>query len=70
MPLTAQQFDLVRDHLVNKTTGRCPMCAGENWTIGDIVYLHVAQSYFPAVTVTCSTCYFVASYSAQELGLA
>ncbi len=79
MVLSKEQMGICENHLRAKTSVECPMCKGKAWSINpdlgfygllDVEYKQPkAGEVKPVLLVTCDNCYYVASYSAMELGL-
>ncbi len=80
MPISSDQMQKIELHL-NKYLkfGKCPMCAGNQWTIESeiIVYpifdtqykMIVEGRVIPMVAVRCNQCHFTSNFDAMKLGI-
>lgn len=79
MVLTAEQNEIITEHLRNRTNQTCPMCANRQWTVeSNLQYLGaldpeyqqpIEGAIFPVVTVVCNNCYLTLEFSAILLGI-
>jgi hypothetical protein len=65
-------------HLMDKSSGKCPMCGREKWYIDDEIYaatvvtedtMRLPGRYIPMVATICRHCGFVAWFSAVAIGV-
>jgi hypothetical protein len=79
MPLTNEQKTRVQQHL-QRFLRECPVCGGLAWSweteqlnflgVFDMDYKQpLAGKILPLVSATCKNCYYVAQFSAMNLGL-
>ena len=74
----SDRLETVKDHLLQKSKGKCPMCNEEKWYIDDDIYaamgvtekgVRLGGRHLPMMATVCRNCGFVAWFSAVAVGV-
>lgn len=68
MKLVDEEFARLKAHLESRTSGVCPMCGHDQWSLIGSATMSTSQwaeyrRAYPVYLVGCRHCFFVASFS-------